>query len=334
VASAAGSKLFRQEIDLGPLGEEEVEVAVEYCGVCHSDLSMLHNEWGFSHYPAVLGHEVVGRVVAVGAAAEAIAAGQRVGVAWTAGTCMNCRQCMSGDLHLCAGAGVTLVGHKGGFASRVRSHWAWAVPIPENLREADVAPLLCAGVTIFNPLVMHAKPASRVGVVGIGGFGRLALEFAAALGCEVIALTSSEKEYGESPGFGAHRVVSSRDPAALQKLTGTLDLLLVTVNVVLLDWRALLNTLTPAGRMHFVGAVPDHIPGPVLPLILGQRSIGGSPSGSPALIATMLEFAARHKITPQTEHFPMSRINEAFAYLEAGRARYRIVLDADFDSNS
>ena len=330
VASGAKSKFVQQEIDLGPLGDEEVEVAVDSCGGCHSDLSMLNNEWGFSQYPAVLGHEIVGRVVDVGSAAKGITVGQRVGIGWTAGSCMHCHQCLSGSHNLCAESSFTIVGHKGGFASHVRSHWAWAIPIPEALPSADVGPLLCGGVTVFSPLSMHAKPTNRVGVVGIGGLGHLALKFAAGFGCEVTALTSSEKKFAEARGFGAHHVVSSREAGEIQKLSGRLDFLLVTVNVSL-DWPALINTLAPNGRMVFVGVVPEAIPVPVFPLIMGQRSISGSPIGSPAGIATMLDFAARHKITPQTEHFPMSRINEAFEHLEAGKARYRIVLDADFE---
>lgn len=330
VAPAAKSKLVRQEIDLGPLREEEVEVAVEYCGLCHSDLSILNNDWGFSRYPAVLGHEVVGRVVAVGSAVKGIKTGQRVGVGWIAGSCMHCRQCISGNHNLCARSTPTIVGHKGGFASHVRSHWAWTLPIPETLPSADTGPLLCGGVTVFTPLAMYAKPVSRVGIVGIGGLGHMAVKFAAGFGCEVTAFTSSESKFEGARGFGAHRVVSSRDSAAIKKLAGTLDLLIATVNVSL-DWPALINTLAPNGRMHFVGVVADPAPVSVWALISGQRSISGSPVGSPASIATMLEFAARHKIAPQTEHFPMSRINEAFEHLEAGKARYRIVLDADFE---
>jgi alcohol/geraniol dehydrogenase (NADP+) len=157
IAKNAKSKLVRQQVELGPLGAEEVEVQVEYCGLCHSDVSVLNNEWGISQYPAVLGHEVVGRVTSVGPAAKGLKAGQRVGVGWTAASCMHCHSCMSGDQHLCAQAQPTIVGHRGGFASHVRSHWAWAVPIPEKLKYAEAGPLLCGGITVFNPLVMHAN---------------------------------------------------------------------------------------------------------------------------------------------------------------------------------
>jgi uncharacterized zinc-type alcohol dehydrogenase-like protein len=329
VAPTAKSKLVRKQVELGPLADEEVEVQVEHCGLCHSDISMLNNDWGLSQFPAVLGHEAVGRVVEVGRAAKGLKVGERVGIGWSAGSCMHCHQCMSGNHHLCPQSTFTIVGHKGAFASRVRAHWAWAVPLPEEINFGEAGPLLCGGMTVFNPLAMYAQPTSRVGIVGIGGLGHMAVKFAAAHGCDVTAFTSSESKFDEARGFGAHHVVSSRDSAAIKKLAGTFDLLIVTVNAPL-DWDALLASLAPNGRLHFVGFVLEPIPLGVVSLIMGQRSISGSPIGSPVGIRKMLDFAARHNITPQTEHFPMSRINEAFERLEAGKARYRIVLDADF----
>src|SRR6516165_441888 len=329
VAATAKGKLVRQQIDLGPLGAEEVEVQVEHCGLCHSDLSVRNNEWGLSQFPAVLGHEAVGRVVAVGPAAKGVNVGQRVGIGWFADSDMHCRQCLSGNQHLCPQATFTIVGHKGAFASRVRAHWAWAIPLPEGIDVAESGPLLCGGMTAFNPLAMYAEPTSRVGIVGIGGLGHMAVKFAAAFGCDVTAFTSRESKFDEARRFGAHRVVSSRNSDAIKELAGVFDLLLVTVNVPL-DWDALIASLAPNGRLHVVGFVLERIPLAAIPLIMGQRSFSGSPIGSPVGIGTMLEFAARHNITPQTEHFPMSRVNEAFERLEAGKARYRVVLDVDF----
>jgi len=329
VATGVKQPFVQREIELGPLGAEEIEVQVEHCGLCHSDLSMLNNDWGMTSYPAVLGHEVIGKVVAVGSAAKGLRVGQRVGIGWNASSCLCCRQCLSGQQHLCATVQPTIVGHKGGFADRVRSHWAWTIPLPDTLSAAEAGPLLCGGITVFNPLAMYAQPTSRVGIVGIGGLGHMGVKFAAAYGCDVTAFTSSESKFDEARGFGAQQVVSSRDASAMQKLAGTIDLLIVTANVQL-DWNALINTLAPNGRMHMVGAVTEPMPIAALPLIFGQKSLSGSPTGSPVAIATMLEFAARHNVLPQTEHFPMSRINDAFARLESGKARYRIVLDADF----
>ena len=240
---------------------------------------------------------------------------------------MSCRQCLSGSQHLCAEVRPTIVGHHGGFAERARAHWAWTIPLPEKLDAAEAGPLLCGGVTVFNPLAMYAKPTSRVGVVGIGGLGHMGVKFAAAYGCDVTAFTSSPSKFDEARGFGAHHVVSSRDSDAMSRLAGTLDLLIVTANAGL-DWNALIGALAPNGRLHVVGAVLEPMPIAALPIIFGQKSVSGSPTGSPVAIETMLDFAARHGVTPQTEHMPMSRINEAFDRLAAGKARYRIILDA------
>lgn len=329
VAKGAKQPMVLEAFDPGPLGAEEVEVAVEHCGLCHSDLSVLNNEWGISQYPAILGHEVIGRVTAAGPNVKEVEVGQRVGVGWNSGSCMHCHQCMSGNHHLCPEAQATIIGHRGGFATQVRSHWAWAMRLPEKLNFADAGPLLCGGITVFSPLAMHAKPTDRVGIIGIGGLGHIAVKFAAAYGCEVTAFTSSERKFEEAKGFGANHVLSTGDSAAIKKLAGSFDLLISTVNVRL-DWDALIGTLAPNGRLHVVGAVLEPIPVAAFALIEKQRSVSGSPSGSPVGIETMLNFASRHNIAPQTEHFPMSEINEAFARLEAGKAHYRIVLDADF----
>ncbi len=329
IAKAPKQSLTLESFDLGPLGAEDVEVAVESCGLCHSDVSILNNDWGISQYPAILGHEVVGRITALGSNAKGLKVGQCVGVGWNSGSCMHCHQCMSGSHHLCPEVQPTIVGHRGGFASHMRSHWAFAVPLPEKLNFADAGPLLCGGVTVFAPLAMYAKPTDRVGIIGIGGLGHMAVKFAAAYGCDVTAFTSSERKFDEARGFGANHVLTTKDSAAIKKLSGSFDLLISTVNVKL-DWDALIGTLAPNGRLHIVGAVLEPIPVAAFSLIMRQRSISGSPTASPVTIETMLDFASRHHISPRTEHFPMSQINEAFARLESGQANYRIVLDADF----
>jgi uncharacterized zinc-type alcohol dehydrogenase-like protein len=329
VATSAKQPLQRQEVEAPPLGAEDVEVQVEHCGLCHSDLSVLNDDWGISQYPAVLGHEVIGRITAVGESSRGLRVGQRVGIGWNSGSCLHCAQCRSGKQQLCPEAQATIVGHHGGFASHVRAHWTWTISIPDKLNFVESGPLLCGGITVFNPLAMYARPTDHVGIVGIGGLGHMAVKFAAAYGCEVTAFTSSEGKFAEARGFGAHNVVASRDSNAIQKLAGRIDLLIVTVNVPL-DWEALVGALTPGGRMHLVGAVLEPIPVTAMALIMGQKSVSGSPTGSPMDMATMLKFAARHNITPQTEHMPLSDINKAFERLEAGKARYRIVLDADF----
>jgi uncharacterized zinc-type alcohol dehydrogenase-like protein len=253
--------------------------------------------------------------------------GQHAGIGWGAGSCMHCRECLSGDQNLCAENVPTIVGHHGGLADRLRAQWPWVIPIPEDLDAKEVGPLLCGGVTVFGPLQQFGiKPTDRVGIVGIGGLGHMALKFAAAWGCEVTAFTSSGGKADEARSFGAQHVVNSRDAGQIAAIAGTLNLVLVTVNVPL-DWKALTTTLRPKGRLHFVGAVLEPVPVTVMDIIMSQRSISGSPNGSPVTMATMLEFAARHQILPQTEHFPIAQVNEALDHLRAGKARYRIVLD-------
>ena len=329
-ASSAGSALEHYEYDPGPLGAEDVEIAVDHCGICHSDLSMLDNEWGFTAYPFVPGHEAVGRVIAMGDCAKGLRIGQRVGLGWNAHSCMHCAQCLAGRQHLCLEVQGTITGRHGAFADKVRCHWVWALPLPDALAAADSGPLLCGGITVFAPLrELDIAPTARVGVVGIGGLGHMALKFCKAWGCEVTALTSSESKTEEARAFGAHHVVSSRDSAAIAELAGTFDLILDTVNAPL-DWNALLGALAPGGKLHVVGAVLEPIPVPAFALISGQKSLSGSPTGSRSAIDAMLDFSARHQIMPTTEHFPMCRVNDALDHLRAGKARYRIVLDADF----
>ncbi|MFT3856614.1 MAG: NAD(P)-dependent alcohol dehydrogenase [Aquabacterium sp.] len=320
--------------DPGPLGAEEVEIRVEHCGLCHSDLSVIENEWQSTPYPVVGGHEVIGTVIAMGPQARGVQVGQRVGLGWMSGSCMACRSCLAGEPQMCRAGVPTILGHHGGFAERVRAHWLWTCPIPDGLNPAKAGPLLCGGITVFTPfLEFDIKPTHRVGVVGIGGLGHLALKFARAWGCEVTAFTSSDSKRDEAMQMGAHRVVSSVDAASMKALRGQLDMVLVTVNVML-NWKALMSTLAPHGRLHLVGVLPQAMEIEAGPLLAGQRSVSGSPTGSRQAIDTMLSFAARHGIEPQTEHFPMSRINDALDHLRAGKARYRVVLDADFPASA
>jgi uncharacterized zinc-type alcohol dehydrogenase-like protein len=329
-AAAPKAPLAAIDYTPGPLGDEQVDIAVSHCGICHSDLSMLDNDWGNSSYPLVAGHEIIGTIAALGPHAKGLRVGQRVGLGWYAGSCMHCTQCMSGHHNLCGEGEQTIVGRHGGFAERVRCHWSWAIPLPETLDAKAAGPLFCGGLTVFSPIVdFDIRPTDRVGVVGIGGLGHMALKFLRAWGCDVTAFTSSAAKADEARGFGAHQVVPTNDAAALKKLAGSLDLILVTSNVTL-NWNALLAALAPRGRLHVVGAVLEPIPVPAFALIGARKSISGSPLGSPAAAAQMLEFCARHAILPQVEMFPMSRLNDALAHLRAGKARYRIVVENDF----
>ncbi len=326
-ADSVGGPLKPFQYSLGPIGADEVDIAIDHCGICHSDLSMIDNSWGFSQYPLVPGHEVVGRVSAVGSHVTHLSPGALVGLGWQSGYCMTCPQCMSGHHNTCPSLQMTIVGRHGGFADIVRAQAASVIALPAGLDVPTAGPLFCGGITVFNPIDLHGiKPTDRVAVIGIGGLGHLAIQFLNAWGCEVTAFSSSGGKADEAKALGAHQVVNSRNPDELAALAGRFDMILSTVNVPL-DWNAYVQALTPRGRLHFVGAVTEPISLGLFPLLLGERTVSSSPVGAPATLARMLEFAARHRVKPVVEHFPMSQVNAALDHLRAGGARYRIVLD-------
>ncbi len=325
-AARTNDKLSQISYRPGPLGPEQVQIRVESCGICHSDLSMIDNEWGTSVYPLVAGHEAIGIVEAVGDFAKGVRVGDRVGLGWFAGSCMSCRPCLSGRHQLCGSSEQTIVGRHGGFADRVRAHWSWAIPLPAGIDPEKAGPLFCGGITVFAPIADGGvKPTHRVGVIGIGGLGHLALQFLNKWGCHVTAFTSSDSKAEDAKALGAHEVLNSRDGDAMKKAQGSFDFILSTVNVPLI-WSDYINLLGPDGTLHFVGAVLEPIQVAAFSLIGGRKKITGSPLGSPALVREMLDFCERHQIAPQTESFAMSDVNDAIEHLRAGKARYRLVL--------
>jgi len=320
-------ELRKFQYTLGELGPDEVDIAVAYCGICHSDLSMLNNDWRITQYPFVPGHEVIGKVIATGSQVNHLQPGQSVGVGWISGSCMSCEQCVGGDQNLCAGTQATIVGRHGGFADKIRVKGMWAFSIPPTLDLASAGPLLCGGITVFNPILqLNISPLDRVGVVGIGGLGHMALLFLKAWGCEVTAFSTSPDKEEEARKLGAHHFVSTHDKDALKQIRGSLDMVLDTVNVPL-DWNAYLATLKPKGKLHIVG-VASEVQARIGSLMGKQRSISASPTGSPGAIRNMLDFADRHNIRPVVESFNMSDVNEALERLKNGKPKFRIVLKA------
>ena len=319
-------KPFTYELD--ELGSEDIDVKVLYCGICHSDMSMMNNEWGLTQYPIVPGHEIVGEVLGVGSSVKNIKAGDNVGIGWLSSSCMSCSECMSGDHNLCASGEGTIIGRHGGFSEYVRSHWSWAIPIPDGMDLSKTGPLLCGGITVFSPMYLsNIKPTDSVGVIGIGGLGHLAIKFLKHWGCEVIAFSSNSSKEAEILEMGASKVINSKDSKQLEMVSGKLKFILNTTNVSL-DWNSYLSALSPKGKLHTVGAVLEPMEIPAFSLIMGDKSVGGSPIGSPELIRLMLEFCKRHNIYPDVEEFPMNMANEAVEHLKEGKARYRVVLKA------
>jgi uncharacterized zinc-type alcohol dehydrogenase-like protein len=314
------------EYDPGELNSHEFEINFHYSGLCHSDLSIIDNEWGITQYPIVPGHEVVGKITKVGDQVKNLMVDQIVGLGWHAGYCNECTLCQSGDHNLCATAQPTIIGHHGGFADKVRADANSVVPIPDGIDLESAGPLFCAGITVFNPLVQfNIKPTDQVAVIGIGGLGHLALQFLNAWGCEVTAFTSSEEKKKEVLDLGAQHTLNSRDQNEIEGAAGRFDLIISTVNVKL-DWNLYLSTLTPRGRLHFVGATTDPLDISVFSLMMGQHSVSSSPVGSPSVIAMMLKFASLHNIKPVIEKYSFNEINEAIKRLRSGQAHYRIVL--------
>jgi uncharacterized zinc-type alcohol dehydrogenase-like protein len=323
---AAGAQLVPYKYDPGELKANEVEVRISHCGVCRSDVHLIDNDWGNSKYPFVPGHEIVGTVSAVGTDVKDRKVGERVGIGWQADSCGICEWCRQGEEQLCPQAQPTCVGRNGGYADAVRVNSKFAIPVPEGLDSENVAPLLCAGITVYAPLRNHGvRPSSRVGIVGIGGLGHLGLQFAKAFGAEVTALSTSKDKEAEAMELGADHFVNTRDTAELKRIAGSFDLLLSTVNADQ-DWQSLIASLRPKGTLCLVGVPPSPMTIQAFPLVSGERTVAGSNTGSPQDLYEMLDVAARHGVKAITERFAMAKANDAIAKVKKGKVRYRAVL--------
>ncbi len=325
-AHAAGAELLTLRYDPGKLGAQEVEIAITHCGICHSDIHLISNDWGISQFPFIPGHEVIGTVAAIGSEVRSLEIGQRVGLGWQSNSCGQCEWCLSGQENLCPASEGTCVHRHGGYADRVRANARFVIPIPAALDSEQTAPLMCAGITVYEPMRRHCvNPSSRVGVVGIGGLGHLAIQFARVFGAQITAFSTTLAKEADARALGASHFVNSRESKAMREVAGSLDFLLTTVNADQ-EWGAYLQTLRPNGILWFVGVPPSPVSVHAFPLISGQRTVGGSPVGSPFRIREMLDVADRHGVKAMTERFPMASANEAIAKVKKGKVRYRAVL--------
>ncbi len=325
-AHAAGAELLPFHYDPGKLGSQEVEIAITHCGICHSDLHLISNDWGISHYPFIPGHEVIGAVSAVGSEVRGLEVGQRVGLGWQSNSCGVCEWCLRGLENLCPDAEGTCVHRHGGYADRVRANARFVIPIPEVLSSEQTAPLLCGGITVYSPMRTHGiNPSSRVGIVGIGGLGHIALQFARVFGARVTAFSTSAAKEKEARALGADDFVNSRESKAMKEIAGSLDFILNTANADQ-DWGTYLQALRPTGTLCFVGVPPSPVSVHAFPLISGMRTMSGNPTGSPYGLREMLDVAARHGVKASTELFPMAKANEAIEKVKKNKVRYRAVL--------
>jgi uncharacterized zinc-type alcohol dehydrogenase-like protein len=322
-----GARLEPYQYELPDLEPGEIDIDIDSCGICYSDVSMMDNDWGFTPYPITPGHEIIGSVRAVGSAVTHVDVGDVVGLGWNAAYCGTCRQCIAGNQNLCPEAQSTFIGRPGGYADIVRADAAAVLPIPAGVDPRTAGPLMCGGVTVFTPFLEYSiLPTTRVGVIGLGGLGHMAVKLAHAWGCEVTAFTSTGSKTAAARELGAHHVLDSHDGQAIASARDSFDLLLSTVNVPL-DWNAYLGTLRRQGRLHVLGAVPAPLDIANTELMMANRSVSSSPSGSPTTALTMLDFAARHDIAPVCETYSFDQVNEAVDHLRSGRARFRVVLE-------
>jgi len=324
-AKEVGQPLELFEYAPPDLGENDVRVSVTHCGVCHTDIHAIENYYGITAFPFVPGHEIVGYVSAVGPTVSGLKEGDRVGIGWQGRSCMQCEWCLKGEEQLCmdivpSGTWVPY----GGFSSSIVVDSRFAYSLPDAMSSKVAAVLMCAGITVYSPLRSYAaRPVQKIGIIGVGGLGHLALQFARALDYEVTAISSSPEKKEQALAFGADHFIVSDDQISLEQVMFGFDLLLCTASGGM-NWEALLNTLKKNGRLVLLG-FPD-VALNSTNLVARQLSITGSFLGNRATMREMLEFAQEHGIKPKVELMPMTKVNEAIQRVKENKARYRIVL--------
>jgi uncharacterized zinc-type alcohol dehydrogenase-like protein len=307
------------------LGKHDVRVSVTHCGVCHTDIQAIDDYYDITTFPFVPGHEIVGYVSAVGGAVSDLKEGDRVGIGWQGRSCMECEWCLQGEEQLCMDivSSGTWVPY-GGFASSVLVDSRFAYRLPDAMPSEVAAVLMCAGVAVYSPLrKCVAKPAKNIGIIGVGGLGHLALQFAHALDYEVTAISTSPEKKEQAFAFGADNFIVSDDQANLRKAMFGFDLLFCTTSGKI-NWGGLLDLLKKNGRLVLIG-FPDVVFNSTN-FVARQLSITGSFLGNRAIMREMLSFAQEHGIVPKVELMPMTRVNEAIQKVRENKARYRIVL--------
>jgi alcohol dehydrogenase (NADP+) len=318
------------------IGARDVQVAIDFCGICHSDIHFARNEWGFTTYPCVPGHEIIGRVVATGAAVTRLALGQRVGVGCFVNSCRACGRCLKGQENYCEN-GVTMTYGSmeadgitptlGGYATQIVVDDHFVFTIPDALDPAAAAPLLCAGITTFTPLrEAGITTGSRVAVMGLGGLGHMGVKLAASFGAEVTVLSRSPEKEADARALGAHAFVLTSTPGALDALAGRFDGILDTISAKH-DLTAAVNMLKPGGSLMLLGAAAEPLEFAALPLLFGGKRIVGSLVGNIADTQVMLDHCGRHGITSDIELIAPNQINEAYERTLKGDVKYRFVID-------
>lgn len=334
---AAEAPLNQLNIDRRKPTPHDVEIEIQYCGVCHSDLHTARNEWHSTVYPCVPGHEIVGKVVSVGNHVSKFKVGDIVGVGCMVDSCRECEYCKEGLEQYCEpGMTGTYNGRDkylpntptfGGYSESIVVDENFVLRIPQNLNLAATAPLLCAGITTYSPLRhWNVGPGKKVGIVGIGGLGHMGIKLAKAMGAHVIAFTTSESKFEEAKRLGADEVVLSKDPEQMAAYRGKLHFILDAVSAQH-DINAYLSLLRTDGSLALVGAPEQPLPVAAFSLIPGRKSFAGSMIGGIAETQEMLDFCGEHNITSDIEMINIQQINEAYDRLLKGDVKYRFVID-------
>jgi len=331
VAKQKGSQLEWVDWDPVPLGDHDVEVEITHCGLCHTDKHLVDNDWQVARYPLVCGHEGIGNVAVCGSQVRGLKVGDRIGIGFIRDSCGYCPNCTKGEDSICYNGytGVMFGDNKnnGCFASKIRIKANFCFKIPDSMDSVTAAPLMCAGITVYSPLATYInRPGMKVGVLGIGGLGHIAVQMARHMGAHVIAFSTSADKEKEVLSHGAHEFVHIGDKSKMAKYKNTIEFFLNTAPVAVEydDWEGM---LVPGGKFCIVGIPPVNSIGvKVIPLVFNQKSVIGSIVGGRKLTQEMLQFCAVHKIKPQTEVWDFKNINAAIDHVIQNKARYRVVL--------
>ncbi|HZI17683.1 MAG TPA: NAD(P)-dependent alcohol dehydrogenase [Pyrinomonadaceae bacterium] len=334
--SGPTAELVPFDFERREVGAKDVLIEILYCGVCHSDIHQARNEWDNSIYPMVPGHEVVGRVREVGAEVTRFKEGDLAGVGCFVDSCRRCESCREGEEQFCETHLVSTYNGTeadqqtptyGGYSSQIVVDEGYTLRIPDGLDPAAAAPLLCAGITTYSPLRQYnVGPGRRVGVVGLGGLGHMAVKLAAAMGAQVTVFSTSPSKEQDALGLGAHDFVVTRDPQNLEPLAGQYDFVLDAISAPH-DPNVYLNLLKRDGVMVLVGAPEKPLEVSAFSLIMRRRRLAGSLIGGIRETQEMLDYCAEHNITSDVEVIPVSQVNEAYERAVRGDVKYRFVLD-------
>ena len=326
-----------------PMGKYDTDIKVTYNGICHTDVHMIDNDWGMSRYPLVPGHEVVGHVVAVGSEITDLKVGDVVGLGCICQCCQTCDYCKKGLDNICSERRFTYFGsvqdetgeypHHGGFGSFIRTDGRQLFKIPNGYPELLVGPLMCAGATVWEPIRHFFNgtdgAGKSVGVVGLGGLGHLAVQFAAKMGADVYALSRGTGKADFAKQLGAKGLIDTTDDEAVKKAAGSLDLLVITISGCSFDVNKYVGLLRPYGNMHFCGVPSEDLKFNVMPFIFGRLTLSGNPVGGKADMRQMLDFAAKNDVKPIVEEFTHTQAAEALKKVRDGSVRFRAVLKND-----